>query len=212
MEEKSIKTLIRERKEKDSRYNRLSITCLVCSRVFIVAQYRKHSSKYCNSDCQSVAKKGRRFSTSTEFKKGVRTSISTEFKKGHTLTPAGAGHFNWKGGVVSVRKKDCKTSEYKEWRSEVFKRDDYTCRRCGVRGGRLEADHIKMLSTHPWLRYELHNGQTLCIKCHREKTKVDMLIHHAINKELKKLVREGVIEMKEVGVGGYTCYQYHLKK
>ncbi len=49
-----------------------------------------------------------------------------------------------------------------EWRKAVFKRDDYTCQECGIRGTYLEADHIKPFAFFPELRTELSNGRTLC--------------------------------------------------
>lgn len=73
----------------------------------------------------------------------------------------------WKGGVTSSRKCAMSTTEYKQWRQEVFERDDYTCVLCGVRGGNLEADHIKPWAYYPAIRYELSNGRTLCLPCHR---------------------------------------------
>lgn len=60
--------------------------------------------------------------------------------------------------------------EYALWREAVFKRDDWTCQHCGKRGGDIQADHIKPFSTHPELRFELSNGQTLCLKCHKKRT------------------------------------------
>lgn len=58
--------------------------------------------------------------------------------------------------------------EYTEWRKSVFERDGYTCRKCGRRGARLNAHHIKPYAKYKGLRYELSNGITLCEKCHRE--------------------------------------------
>ena len=57
--------------------------------------------------------------------------------------------------------------EYRAWRESVFKRDDFTCQFCGVRGGEINADHIKPFSLFPDLRLTLSNGRTLCVKCHR---------------------------------------------
>lgn len=57
--------------------------------------------------------------------------------------------------------------KYKSWRDGVFKRDDYTCQMCKLRGGKLEAHHIYPWHSHNELRYELNNGTTLCIPCHR---------------------------------------------
>lgn len=68
--------------------------------------------------------------------------------------------------------------EYKEWRKNVFERDDYTCRHCGEKGCRLNAHHILSYANFPELRYELENGITLCEdchkKCHRKKSEVDL--------------------------------------
>ena len=61
-----------------------------------------------------------------------------------------------------------KTFLYKLWREKVFERDDYTCQICGIRGGEIQADHIKPQSVYPELRFELSNGRTLCRPCHME--------------------------------------------
>lgn len=61
--------------------------------------------------------------------------------------------------------------EAAKWRKAVFERDDYSCQVCRVRGGYLEADHIKPWAYFPDLRFELSNGRTLCRPCH-DKTKM----------------------------------------
>jgi len=81
---------------------------------------------------------------------------------------SGERHPMWKGGVTSIYKKIRKSPEYIAWRESVFKRDNYTCLHCGIKGGVLNADHIKPFATHPKLRLDIDNGRTLCEPCHKK--------------------------------------------
>jgi predicted HNH restriction endonuclease len=56
--------------------------------------------------------------------------------------------------------------DYKNWRKNVFERDDYTCQKCFVIGGNLNAHHISSFNNNPDLRFKLENGLTLCESCH----------------------------------------------
>lgn len=76
-------------------------------------------------------------------------------------------HF-WKGGTTPINKIIRTSMEYKLWRETVFARDDWTCIWCGVRGGKLNVDHIKPFSHHPELRFAIENGRTLCKDCHKK--------------------------------------------
>lgn len=55
---------------------------------------------------------------------------------------------------------------YKEWRTAVYERDQYTCQCCRKVGARLNAHHILNYATHKELRTVLSNGVTLCKSCH----------------------------------------------
>jgi len=78
----------------------------------------------------------------------------------------GENHHNWKGGITDENRKIRTSIEYKNWRISVFERDDYTCQVCKIRGGTLNADHIKPFCLYPDLRLSLENGRTLCKDCH----------------------------------------------
>ena len=57
--------------------------------------------------------------------------------------------------------------EWVEIRSRIFKRDDYTCTYCGVRGGDLECDH--MIPVCQGGSSEDDNLTTACKPCNRDK-------------------------------------------
>ena len=77
-------------------------------------------------------------------------------------------NWNWQGGLTKLNAKIRNSFEYEEWRKSVFERDNYTCQHCGQIGGYLHADHIKPFSLFPDLRFELSNGRTLCLDCHKK--------------------------------------------
>ena len=56
---------------------------------------------------------------------------------------------------------------YKEWKKEVSKRDNKTCRKCGAHK-KLQAHHITNYSYNPALRTKVSNGITLCKDCLEE--------------------------------------------
>lgn len=85
----------------------------------------------------------------------------------------------WKGGITPKNIKIRMSVPYNEWKRAVFARDNWTCQTCGKHGGYLEAHHIEPFSTHPDLRFDISNGQTLCLKCH-QKSPDHQKIHHEI--------------------------------
>lgn len=74
----------------------------------------------------------------------------------------------WRGGLASSNAIARSSAKYKDWRKSVFDRDNYTCCECGARGVKLNADHIKPFALYEELRYELSNGRTLCVPCHKK--------------------------------------------
>lgn len=81
---------------------------------------------------------------------------------------------NWKGGLTPANEAVRNSGEYKLWRKSIFERDNYTCQFCGIKTkkglGRtvvLHADHIKPFSLFPEFRFDMNNGRTLCVDCHK---------------------------------------------
>jgi 5-methylcytosine-specific restriction endonuclease McrA len=73
----------------------------------------------------------------------------------------------WRGGVTKQNKMVRESLEYRIWRETVFKRDNWTCQECGIKGGELHQHHIMEFAKYPELRFALTNGLTLCDDCHK---------------------------------------------
>jgi hypothetical protein len=127
--------------------------------------------------------KGRKASDATRVKLREAHLGQRAWNTGLTGYKAGAAHWSygkkrpdvagpnsnfWRGGITQPNLLARTSAEYKRWRTHVFQRDDYTCQACGKRGkGDLHADHELPFSKFPALRFEILNGRTLCIPCHK---------------------------------------------
>jgi hypothetical protein len=124
---------------------------------------------------------GRKLSIETRKK----ISNSHKGKVGWWRGKYGKNHPNWKGGILKNNLKEYirKTFQYRQWRSDVFHRDNFICQECGYeRGGNLESHHIKSLysildkykietleeAINCEELWDINNGITLCKICHRK--------------------------------------------
>ncbi len=111
-------------------------------------------------------------------KESRRKGMETRKKRyGYIISPEGRekirqanlgskSHF-WKGGISKENECLRKVAEYKLWRKAVFGRDNFTCQKCNISGGRLHPHHIFNFADYPELRFAIDNGITLCIGCHK---------------------------------------------
>jgi hypothetical protein len=122
-------------------------------------------------------------------KKGLWKANEGSFSKGHIpyfkgkRIPqiSGEKHPNWKGGVTRLAEKIRKSLEYKQWRLNAFRKDNWTCQGCGKRGGYLNVHHYpvefhqimvnsNIKTSTQALRckelWNMNNGVTLCRNCH----------------------------------------------
>ena len=112
----------------------------------------------------------KRLSVSVSGAKNHRfgTKLTVEARMKLSEANRGKNAWNWKGGITPVWRQLRRGIDYTLWRTAVFERDNYTCQICGIRGGTLNADHIKPFAYFPADRLSLENGRTLCVECHRK--------------------------------------------
>lgn len=87
----------------------------------------------------------------------------------------------WKGGVTKINKLIRGNERYITWRSDVWKRDNFICSKCGS-NSKLHAHHVILLSKiivdnniktiYDALKcddvWDISNGITVCEDCHTE--------------------------------------------
>jgi hypothetical protein len=114
----------------------------------------------------SLATKGIPKPDSVRWKLGRKASKET--RRRMSESHRGSKGPGWRGGINPINDTIRKSIDYALWREAVFERDNYTCVWCGVRGGKLNADHIKPFCLFPELRFAIDNGRTLCKPCHQK--------------------------------------------
>ena len=141
-----------------------------------------------------IAKIGKKATDKTKKKmsksmKGKKCSLQTKSKI--RKTKIGEKNPRWKGGITPSRKLLRQSLYYKEWRRNVFARDNFTCQSCGVKDKTIQAHHVYPVSAiikdniesilgmdfSVEILSEIDNGITLCRKCHIETHRLEKLKH-----------------------------------
>lgn len=121
--------------------------------------------------CRKAFKSKRQCSTRTPQFCSIRCSNrlqTDETRRKNSITQLGIKPDEWRGFTTPKNRKARASREYKEWRAAVFARDNHTCQFCGMRGVKLHADHTKPFAIFLDLRYDVDNGRTLCVPCHKK--------------------------------------------
>jgi len=114
--------------------------------------------------------------------KSIDKMIETKKNNGYITTPetrkkiskskkGEKSHF-WKGGISKKNDVIRKSIEYRLWRESVFARDNWTCQKTKIKGGKLHPHHIKNFAQYPELRFAIDNGITLSEESHKEFHKI----------------------------------------
>ncbi|XOB41804.1 MAG: NUMOD3 domain-containing DNA-binding protein [Candidatus Nealsonbacteria bacterium] len=107
--------------------------------------------------------------TSNYSKVARRRHYTEETKKKISESKKGENHSRWiKDRSLIAPERN--STEYRQWRYQIFKRDRHICRinneDCS---GEVVAHHILSWSDFPELRYNINNGITLCQAHHPRK-------------------------------------------
>ena len=133
-------------------------------KISLALKGRKQSEEHIKN--RSLALKGRVGSWNGKhhsLEHRIKNSIGHKGEKSHL----------WKGGITPINKRIRQGLNFRLWREQVFRRDNYTCSECGIKSGLgkaiyLNPHHIKSFSEFPELRFSLENGITLCEDCHKK--------------------------------------------
>ena len=93
-----------------------------------------------------------------------------------------------------------RSPEYKRFRFEMFKRDNFQCVQCESKKT-IELDHIKPKSLFPNIAMAEWNVRTLCHECHKKTETYGM--NENRRKHLTKLLAIDSNPLKILGTGGY---------
>ena len=81
---------------------------------------------------------------------------------------------------------------YRKWRTKIYKRDNYICKKCNNKKKFLNAHHKNAWNKFPEQRYDINNGITFCIDCHKKFHKL-YGIGNNIEKQTQEFLNEGKI-------------------
>jgi 5-methylcytosine-specific restriction endonuclease McrA len=144
--------------------NGINKNCTICNKEYYIRANRAEASKYCSKECWN---KRRKLNNCEHCKQPIISYHGKKYcsrKCSHSAMVADKAP-TWIDGKSLERNRARHGKELKEWRAKVFKRDNFTCKHCGIQKD-LQAHHIIEWSKDESKRFDVNNGITLCIDCH----------------------------------------------
>lgn len=165
--------------------------CMPCARLHL-AQTREPKIKkigYITIICDYCTKEHQQKRTNYDPKgKHHYCNKKCEGLHRRQISPHGKDHWKYTTSLTPMFNHIRLLAQYKDWRKEVFNRDDYSCQICGEQGY-IQAHHIKSvkqilmdnnITTSFEAKFckelwEVDNGITYCINCHKEEHRKERL-------------------------------------
>jgi len=150
--------------------------CPICKKIF--SAFKSHRKIYCSMLCKNRSRPdrggkiintckicGKEYTPLRRGEAGKKQEYCS--RECRVKGKSKENHWNWKGGIAKNHRRE--TQEYLNWRNSVYKKDRYTCRKCGKKCRKeiIVAHHIKSWEKHPKLRFKIENGIVLCRSCHK---------------------------------------------
>lgn len=154
------------------------------NRLMVLKASKRSGYSICVCDCGNETE-----AQNYELIRGHKKScgcLRSENMKRVGVNPKKEQHWNWQGGISGERSSTMSQKPYKIWRSSVFERDSYTCKKCNQVGYKLHAHHIHNYADYADLRLDVNNGITFCEDCHREFHRINGMKTNA--KQLSKFL------------------------
>ena len=129
-----------------------------------------YNHHFCSQECHNKWKSMRMTGNKINEGRFLTDDIKKKISKANKGRLSGSNNPNYNPKMTDEeRERGRKILGYQEFIKEVYKRDNYTCQRCGDnKGGNLVAHHLNGYDTFKEQRTEVNNGVTLCNVCHKE--------------------------------------------
>jgi hypothetical protein len=102
-----------------------------------------------------------------DLTRGNTTSCGCYNREQSSRAHSGAKNVNYNPDLTTADRLNKRDGvEHRNWSKTIFRRDNYTCKKCGS-NRYLEAHHLNGWHWAKEERFSLDNGVTLCVDCHQ---------------------------------------------